>query len=393
MAVAQQRDTRAFCGAPRARRIALPGDNSNAGAAAFVSSLARVSLVLVCLFLLLSVHPGRLLPRPQFEVQTNYPKIGVHTRLTDEVEEWKIEKTLAMVREMGASWIVEYFPWAYIQPQPEIYDWTHSDMVIDHAVRQGLTVIARIDYVPRWARPEETTSRYLDPEAYPLYADFLARFAERYRDRVQYYIIWNEPNLIAEWGFRPVSPEEYTELLRQGYNAIKQVAPEAYVLNAGLAPTLEQSEAGMNDLVYLERMYQAGAAQYFDIMNVHAYGYKLPPDDPPSEDRINFNRTELVRELMVQYGDEAKPVMITEGGWNDHPRWTKAVRPAQRVQYTLRAYEKAEREWPWVMAICLWQFRLPAPARNYNDYYAFVTPEFTTRPVYDAVKRWATDLP
>ena len=26
--------------------------------------------------------------------------------------------------------------------------------------------------------------------------------------------------------------------------------------------------------------------------------------------------------------------MITEGGWNDHPRWTRAVRPGQRIANT-----------------------------------------------------------
>lgn len=356
-------------------------------------ALARLFLALCFVFTLLAVNPSRLLPRGSHRVETNYPKIGVHTRLTDEVEEWKIEKTLTMVREMGASWIVEYFPWAYVEPQPGIYDWRHADFVVDTAARQGIEVIARVDYVPQWARPKDTTSRYLDPASYDTFAHFLGEFAARYRDRVKYISIWNEPNLTAEWGFRPVSPEEYTEMLRLGYAAIKDAAPEVHVLNAGLAPTLEQSDAGLNDLTYLERMYQAGAGRYFDVMNVHAYGYKLPPDDPASPDRINFARTELVHALMTRHGDGSKPVLITEGGWNDHPRWTKAVRPAQRVQYTLRAYEKAERDWPWVLAVCLWQFRLPAPARNYNDYYAFVTPEFTTRPVYDAVKRWATGVP
>ena len=37
----------------------------------------------------------------QQTVHTSNPKMGVHTRLTDEVEEWKIKKTLEMVREMG----------------------------------------------------------------------------------------------------------------------------------------------------------------------------------------------------------------------------------------------------------------------------------------------------
>jgi hypothetical protein len=48
---------------------------------------------------------------------------------------------------------------------------------------------------------------------------------------------------------------------------------------------------------------------------------------------------------MVENGDAHKRVMITEAGWNDHPRWTRAVRPGQRIEYTIRAYEIAQHEW------------------------------------------------
>ena len=89
---------------------------------------------------------------PTQTVVTRNPKVGVHTRLTDEVEPWKVQRTLQMVREMGSPWVVEYFPWAYYEPAPGRYEWSHADLVVEHAVAQGLTVIARIDMVPEWAR-------------------------------------------------------------------------------------------------------------------------------------------------------------------------------------------------------------------------------------------------
>src|SRR6185503_15888228 len=52
---------------------------------------------------------------PPQTVITQHPTVCVHTRLTDEVDEWKIQRTLMMVREMGAKTIVEYFPWAYYE--------------------------------------------------------------------------------------------------------------------------------------------------------------------------------------------------------------------------------------------------------------------------------------
>ena len=73
-------------------------------------------------------------------VITRNPKAGVHTRLTDEAAAWKIQRTFQMVREMGASWVVEFFPWAYIEPGQNAFDWSHADQAIDHARAQGLTL-------------------------------------------------------------------------------------------------------------------------------------------------------------------------------------------------------------------------------------------------------------
>ncbi len=146
---------------------------------------------------------------PQQTVTTANPKMGMHTRLTDEVEPWKVKRTLSMVRELGTPWVVEYFPWAYSEPQPGAYNWEHADLVIDHATRQGLTVIARLGYVPEWARPPETSPLYLDEEHFADFGRFAAAFAARYADKVQYIIIWNEPNLALEWGYQPPDAGKY----------------------------------------------------------------------------------------------------------------------------------------------------------------------------------------
>jgi hypothetical protein len=353
---------------------------------------AARALILVCVLAVAGAMPRPIiimgLPRT---VETVNPKMGVHTRLTDEVEEWKIQRTLQLVREMGAPWIVEYFPWGYIEPvRKGDFDWQHADLVVDHAVNQGLTVVARLDFVPEWARPKDTTFRYLDEEHFADFGDFVYAFVDHFKGRVDYFIIWNEPNLSFEWGYRPVDPEAYTELLKIAYRRAKEANPECYVLNGGLAPTIarEGNEWGLSDLVFLQRMYDAGARDYFDILAIHAYGYVYPPDDPPAENKINFSRSELVREVMVRNGDEDKKIMITEGGWNDHPRWTKAVRSYQRILYTIQAYELAA-EWDWCQCLAIWSFRTPAPEKNFRDYYTLVTPDFILKPIYLEIQKYA----
>ncbi|NJM42212.1 MAG: endo-1,4-beta-xylanase [Anaerolineae bacterium] len=100
---------------------------------------------------------------PQQTVVTRNDLAGVHTRFNDEAEAWKIQRGLHMVREMGAPWIVEFFPWAYYEPSKGNFSWASADRIVDHANRQGLRVIARLGFVPEWARPQSTTFTSLDP--------------------------------------------------------------------------------------------------------------------------------------------------------------------------------------------------------------------------------------
>ncbi len=345
------------------------------------------------------VAPGLLVMvgGPQ-TVQTSHPLVCAHTRLTDEVEPWKIRRTLELVREMGASTVVEYFPWAYIEPTANSYNWAHSDLVIEHARAQGLTVVARLGLVPLWARPEAggatPLDTDLDPAHYSDFAAFVGAFVARYRGQVEHVIIWNEPNLALEWGYQQVNAGDYVKLLAGAYAAAKAANPDVIVLGGALAPTLEPqgSPNGTNDLIFLQQLYDAGFADVYDMLAVHAYGLGFPPAEPPAANAVTFRRVELVREVMIANGDGDKQIMITESGWNDSPRWTRAVRPAARIDYTLGSYRWAEDHWPYVTKVCTWAFRYPAPSHSYRDYYTFVTPEFIEKPIYRAVQVWARGL-
>lgn len=354
----------------------------------------RAAVAWIIVSSLLPAGPRAPLGPPQ-SVITTKPHVCVHTRLIDEVWEWTIQRSLQLVREMGASAIVEFFPWAYLEPQQGRYDWAAADRIVKHARNQGLQVIARMGLVPAWARADiedaHATLNYLPESSFGHFASFVAAFAARYAGDVNHIIIWNEPNLAFEWGYRPVDPVAYARLLQTVYDLAHQANPNVVVLAAALAPTLEPpgSASGLNDLLYLEALYQAGAAPYFDALAVHTYGFTEPPSTEPAENRLNFRRAELLHEIMLRYDRLDKPVYITETGWNDHPRWASAVRPAQRVSYTIEAFEYAEANWSWLEKMCLWVLRYPAPTRSYPDNFTLLTPGFQPKPIYYAVQSYA----
>lgn len=349
-------------------------------------------LMLGILLRLIVPAPVLITPGPRQEVKAQHAILGVHTRLTDEVEEWKIQRSLQLVREMGAPWIVEFFPWAYYQAADGYIAWDHPDQVINHAYAQGLTVVARLGLTPDWARPADTPLTYLGEDAFADFASFAAAFAERYKDKVDYIIIGNEPNLSFEWGYEPTPPEKYVKLLETVYPAVKAANPEIQVLAGALAPNLEPegSPWAVNDLTFLTGMYEAGAAGFFDGLAVHAYGLTFPALSEPDPQILNFRRVELIRQVMVDQGDADKFIYITETGWNDHPRWTMGVSPGQRIQYTLEALNYVEENWPFVKLVAIWSFRYPAPTKSYMDYYTLVTPEFVLKPIYAALKAYGT---
>ena len=162
------------------------------------------------------------LPVAQQTVETEKPQVCLHTLLENEVEEASIWRTLELARELGATTIVQFFPWAYVEREPGHYSWSLADRIVRQAANQGLRVIARLGLVPDWARDGNSeTLNHLSEDLFPAFAAYAAAFAERYAGSVDHLIIWNEPNLSFEWGYQPVDPARYVRLLQASYEPVQ----------------------------------------------------------------------------------------------------------------------------------------------------------------------------
>jgi polysaccharide biosynthesis protein PslG len=330
------------------------------------------------------VVPPLHLPAPQ-SVDTINGKIGVHTRLAGTADEQAIIDQLTAIREMGASYIVDLFPWAYVQPRgPRTYEWYGADLLVKHARRQGIAVVARLDIVPQWARPRQTSDRLILPQQYEQFGRYAAAFAARYRDDVRYIQIWNEPNLHFEWGGREPDPVAYATLLREVVPMMKAANPDVQIVAGNFSPGPSIPGIRTSDLEYLDAMLAANAP--FDVLGVHAYGARAPADEEGHPDRVNFRRIEVYRDVL-RASDAARPIIVTEGGWNDHPRWVSAATPAQRLRWTVDAY-RMSMEWDDVIAVCFWQWQLPL-TYSYQDNYSFVAADGRPKAVYYAVQAYA----
>ena len=163
------------------------------------------TLVIVALLMLSQrERAANYLPAERQMVETEKPQVCLHTLLENEVEEEAILRSLELARALGATTIVQFFPWAYVEREPGQYTWSLADRIVRHAEMQGLRVVARLGLVPDWARDGTTeTLNHLTEDLFPAFATYAAAFAERYAGSVEHLIIWNEPNLSFEWGYQP----------------------------------------------------------------------------------------------------------------------------------------------------------------------------------------------
>ncbi len=236
------------------------------------------------------------------------------------------------------------------------------------------------------------------------FADFVEAVVTRYQGRIRFYQIWNEPNVYPEWGTQPVDPEAYTALLCAAYHRIKAVDPDAVVISGAMAQTSElgtwsTSYEGNNlmDTIFLQRMYAAGAGDCFDIMAVNDYMlWSGPTDHRMSQREINFSRPMWLRDVMVANGDAGKPIWISEMNSNAAPEEIPArygrVTLDQQARWAPLAYDRIQREWPWVGVTTVWFFKKASDAEQQDPSYYFrlVDPDFTPMPVYDALSDYST---
>ncbi|MEW5957169.1 MAG: beta-galactosidase [Chloroflexota bacterium] len=289
---------------------------------------------------------------------------------------WREEvagRDLQLVQKAGLRWVKQEIPWREVEGHAKgVWQWDTPDRIIDQIEAHRLKVIVRLGSQPAWAAPDLPLPEVGPPDDLQDFYDYVFAVASRYRGRVEAYQIWNEPNLAREWGHRPPNPAEYVDLLKVGYQAVKAADPQAVVISAGLAPTTRDDAEAMPDVYFIQGMYEAGAAAYFDALGIHAAGFKSPPETDPAliaaDPALNngdsaaeelrrvygFRHVEDVRAIMVRNGDAAKKIVVLEFGWTIDPRpdspyrW-HAVTPEQQDKYLQRAFAYAEANWqPWI---------------------------------------------
>ncbi len=202
---------------------------------------------------------------------------------------------IRMMKVGGVRGVRLGFDWGVIEKRPGAWDFTIPDRQVAIAGRHGLEVYGLFGYWTGWA-PAYT------PEGYRLYAEFCRRLAERYRGRVNFWEVWNEPNIF----YWKRGPKEYAGMLALVYPAVKKASPDCTVC----AP----ATAGV-PLDWIEKAVGFGILRNLDAVSVHPYRmngeFPEESDFPGEMDRL--------RALMARCGGADKRLVISEMEYWTHP--------------------------------------------------------------------------
>ncbi|MHB8957398.1 MAG: beta-galactosidase [Pirellulaceae bacterium] len=200
-----------------------------------------------------------------------------------------MDRAAALGAAAGVTWSREEFSWSRIETAPGQYDWSFYDQMVATAKRHGICVYGLLAYWSPWTKPY--TAQGIED-----YCRFARAAADHFRDDIQHWEVYNEPNIFFWQGPRDM----YAELLTQAYAAIKEANPQAHVLGC--------STAGI-DLPFIRRTIELGAP--FDILTIHPYRGQL-------DDRQFISDLQQAAQVAKSPDGTVRPVWITEMGWATH---------------------------------------------------------------------------
>lgn len=213
---------------------------------------------------------------------------------------------------VGPSWVRDFNGEYGIDPGTDSKEWSWNRK-IDWLLGQNLTPYVSLQSEPLlpWMRertyPLQKLKKYEWGErgGFPkldLYRKFVRALAERYKDRIHYYEVENEPNA---GGSNGIPPEDYVLIAQAVFEEVRGVDPEAKVF--GICGT-------GNFVPWMAKVFEHGGAKFMDGVAIHTYVTPQLPEQANLPEKMAE-----VRALIESTGREM-PIINSETGTYVAPR-------------------------------------------------------------------------
>ena len=219
--------------------------------------------------------------------------------------------TLLASEAMGARWVRlhdfgDFCHWRVVEPDKG--QWVWRDAEINELRKRGFAIMANLGHPPLWAgRPHPKDQDHgswtsAPPRDVAEWEDYVFRTVEHFRDRIRHWEVWNEP---YGRGFFAGTPEEYAELLKVAYRAIKRADPQAVVIGGCFSSYAAE---------WTRRVLAQDALNFMDALSYHVYWSPAvtEPKAPGEPAFIEQEVRHFVEQMQVH--GKPKPIYMTEGG-------------------------------------------------------------------------------
>jgi hypothetical protein len=202
--------------------------------------------------------------------------------------------------------------WHDLEPLSGQWNFATLDAWVAAAQAHGAQVVLTLGQTPAWASSQSTASNGFGegapapPASIAQWTGYVRTLAQRYKGRIHYWEIWNEPQ---DSYYFTGTVQALANLAVAARTVLKSVDPA----NMVLAPAVSISPGGGTTtdysyaLGYLDRFLAAGGGAGTDVLTVHAYA--SPPE-------ASAQMLPDVRLVMAKYGLDA-PLWETEGSSGD----------------------------------------------------------------------------
>jgi polysaccharide biosynthesis protein PslG len=318
-----------------------------------------------------------LLPMARVATAADPSSFGVNIHAPQGAE---LTSQLDRVKAAGFGWVRIDFIWAAIEPRKGKYDWRAYDTLAAAAKARGLQVFATIAYTPAWATDgSEITGVPRNPDDW---RRICFRAAKRYRGKINYWGLWNEPNLKQFWAG---SRDQYIDvILRVGADAVHTGNPAARVGGPELAHLTSNGAVWYDWL--RESLLEAG--DRLDFITHHLYD-----TDGNRDVTTKLNDSTLfggqpslwqyvppsVAEVLESTGWTHKPVWLTETGWES----SRVGESRQAGYYTgmLEDWFTGSRDRDWIAKIFFYELK-DGPDGSYT--WGILRSDGSAKPAYTA---------
>lgn len=218
-----------------------------------------------------------------------------------------------------------FVAWPNLEPRKGEWHFEILDKYLELTEKNQVEIVLPFSLSPTWAsaRPTEKSAYSrgfaAEPQNIEDWRNYVRTVATRYKGRIRYYELWNEPNYK---NFYTGTVEQMVALARETYQILKQVDPSVKVISPSATTYVDENAS------WLEEYFAKGGGAYADVIGYHFYvrGKKSPEAMLPS--------IRKVQQVMTKYGFGDKPLWNTEAGWSRK----SLASDEQEAAYLARAY-------------------------------------------------------